>query len=313
MARAQGMNATLLAAFESIYGVSPVTGFNRVPFISSNIGAERPLIESNLLGLGRQTFDPVPDVTTNTGEIVVPVDTRNFGFWLKGLMGAPVSTGTAPTKLHTFNSGAIALPSMSIETGHAQLPGFFMNYGCRIDRLSISAQRRGLLDATIGIIGQGENAPAATSAAGTPALTAVDRFAQATGTITRDSVVLGYVVDADFTYSNNFEAIETIRPNGEILDADPGRCVASGNLTVRVTDTSLLTAARNSTPMSLNYGWQRGTSLLTIDVPRVILPLTKMPVEGPNGIMAKFSWQASVVAPGGNACAIYLTNDVAAY
>ena len=91
MPRARGVNAALAAVFESTYGTPPGTGFRRMPFASVNIGEEQGLIASELLGFGREPLAPVYDVITNTGDLVVPVDTRNIGVWLRGLMGAPTT------------------------------------------------------------------------------------------------------------------------------------------------------------------------------------------------------------------------------
>jgi hypothetical protein len=45
-------------AFETTYGTPPVSGFTRMPFASTSLGAEQPLLNSELLGYGR---DPLPE------------------------------------------------------------------------------------------------------------------------------------------------------------------------------------------------------------------------------------------------------------
>ena len=50
MARARGANAVMAAVFEATYGVTPGTGFRKLPFVSANLGEEQSLIESDLLG-----------------------------------------------------------------------------------------------------------------------------------------------------------------------------------------------------------------------------------------------------------------------
>lgn len=89
MARATGANAKMALAFESVYGTSPNSGYIQMPFVSSAIGDEQNLIESDLLGQGREPLAPSRDVVNNEGDVVVPVDERYFGHWLKLLLGAP--------------------------------------------------------------------------------------------------------------------------------------------------------------------------------------------------------------------------------
>jgi len=50
MARAQGARAQMALAFETTYGTPPASGFTRMPFASTSLGAEQPLLNSELLG-----------------------------------------------------------------------------------------------------------------------------------------------------------------------------------------------------------------------------------------------------------------------
>ena len=117
MGRARGANALMNLAFETAYGVPPTSGYLRMPFVSSQLGATQNLIESDLLGQGRAPFDPTYDVVNNDGDVVVPLDTIRLGYWLKLLFGAPI-TDTSGIPLHVFRSGAQSLPPASIEIGH---------------------------------------------------------------------------------------------------------------------------------------------------------------------------------------------------
>lgn len=310
MARARGANALFDAAFETTYGTPPVGGYMRLPFVSANLGEERGLIASDLLGNGREPLDPTPDVINNDGDVVVPVDLRSFGQWLKLLLGPPVTTGATPYS-HVFTSGAQALPSMSAQIGYPEVPSYGMNFGIRANTLRIGMARSGLLNATMGLIAQGETL-ATSSASGTPTAVATSRFAQATGAITRGGATLGEIVSADFTYSNNLQKAENIRADGRIDGADPGMVMMSGSVVVRFANTTLLDQASAGTSSSLTFGWTQGPGKsLGFAVPQVFLPRVKRPVTGPTGIQATFAWQASGSA--GNSCAVTLQNDVASY
>lgn len=94
MARARGANAVMAAAFESTYGTPPAGGYRRLPFVSAALGEEQGLIESDLLGYGREPLAPAYDVVVNESDVVVPIDHRNIGFWLKALFGNPITAAS---------------------------------------------------------------------------------------------------------------------------------------------------------------------------------------------------------------------------
>lgn len=98
MARARGANAVMAAAFETTYGVTPGSGFRKLPFVLANLGEEQSLIESDLLGFGRDPLTSTYDMAANESDIVVPMDHRNIGVWLKALLGSPVTAGAVAAR-----------------------------------------------------------------------------------------------------------------------------------------------------------------------------------------------------------------------
>ena len=61
MARAQGARAQMALAFETVYGTPPGSGYTQMPFITSSLAAEQPLLASELLGYGRDPRAPLLD------------------------------------------------------------------------------------------------------------------------------------------------------------------------------------------------------------------------------------------------------------
>jgi len=111
MARAQGARAQMALAFETVYGTPPVGGFTKMPFASTTLGAEQPLLNSELLGYGRDPLAPIKDAVTADGDVVVPLDAEALGFWLKAAFGAPSTTGTT---LERATCGTIRLRLLKI-------------------------------------------------------------------------------------------------------------------------------------------------------------------------------------------------------
>jgi hypothetical protein len=312
MARAYGANASLLAAFETTYGSNPVGDYWKLPFVSTTLGSEQGLIANDLIGLGRDPSAPIRDVIKVEGDIVVPVDVRNIGMWLKALLGSATTTGTG-TLSHTFISGKSSLPSLSVETGLPDIPAWFVASGVMVNSLQVGFARSGAANATVGLIAQGEVKQAVTLDT-TPTTRDILRFNQFQGSIKKGSTALGNVVSAQLTYSNNLERIETIRSDGKIEGADPTVASLTGNLEVRFADTQLIDAATNNTPLDLTFSYTiDATKRLTFIAHEVYLPKPKVSISGPGGIQATFEWQAAKNVAANKMLTVELVNDVTSY
>lgn len=314
MARAYGSRAQMALAFESTYGTAPASGFFKVPFASTSLGQDQGLIDNELLGYGRDPLAPSRDVINADGDMVIPVDANAIGHWLKALLGAPVTTGTTP-KVHTFVSGGLTLPSLSIEKGLPEVPRFEMFSGVRVDRMAFNQERgKGKnLQCTASLIAQGMTPNTATQA-GTPTDIAVSRFSHFQGSIKRDGVSLGNIISTSMTYSNNLDRVETIRADGKIEAADPTIAACSGNIVARLADTTLLDQATNGTACSLEFAWTASASLsLVLTVHSVFLPQPRIEIPGPKGIEVTFDWQGALAASPARMLTAVLTNAVASY
>jgi hypothetical protein len=312
MARAQGARAQMALAFETTYGTPPASGYTRMPFASTTLGAEQPLLASELLGYGRDPLAPLRDAVTADGDVVIPLDAASIGFWLKAAFGAPTTTGTTP-KTHTFQSGSWNLPSFAIETGMPEVPRYALYAGCKLDSLSWQMGRSGLLTATARIIAQGETV-ATTSAAGTLADLTLTRLGHFNGSIRRNGQAIGNVVSADIAYANTLDRVETIRADGKIEGADPSVAALSGNIVVRFADQVLVTQALNGEACALEFDYAlTGGVGLKLTAHAVYLPHPRVEIAGPQGVQATFDWQAALDPGTGRMCTVVLTNNVTGY
>ncbi|KPQ06198.1 MAG: hypothetical protein HLUCCA12_12170 [Rhodobacteraceae bacterium HLUCCA12] len=313
MARANGARAQMALAFESTYGTPPGSGYTRMPFASSTLGGEQPLQNSELLGYGRDPLEPIKDAMTVDGDVVIPIDMRAIGFWLKAAFGAPETTGSAPDPIsHAFQSGKWDLPSMAIEIGMPEVPSYALYSGCKLDQLSWTMQRTGLLTATARLIAQGETINTS-SQTGTPDEIVLKRFGHFNGQIKRNGTTLGNVVTSEVTYANNLDRIETIRDDGKIDGADPSMAALTGRIDVRFADTTLLDQAIAGTPCEISLGWELASGeSLTLVAHNVYLPRPRREIAGPQGVQASFQWQAAQL-DGQRMCTITLVNDVEEY
>jgi hypothetical protein len=253
------------------------------------------------------------DVIAAGGDIVVPIDLRNFGHWLKLAFGVPTTTEDTGVFTHEFRSGSYNLPSLSIEIGMPEIPAYFMSAGIRANTLSFNMQRSGPANATVSCIAQGETRTAS-SAAGAPTEQALARFNQFQGEVRRDGQLLGNVTGAELTYSNNLDRIETLRADGKIAGADPTIAAFTGTLEVRFADTAFIDAATNGTASELEFSYTiDADNLFRLTAHAVYLPKPKLAVQGPGGVQASFAWQAARDGVLGRMCTSILINDVASY
>ena len=302
MARAHGARSQMAVAFESTYGTPPGSGFVLLPFATSDLDSQQALLENELVGFGRDPLPATQDAIDVNGTIKVPMDAIGIGYWLKGLFGAPVTTGSSAPYTHTFNSGGWDLPSLAIEIGMPEVPSFAMHKGNKVNSLTFDVARKGLLTADVALIGQDE-VTASSSAAASPAAVAVQRFNHFNGAISRNGVALGNIVSARFAYSNNLDPVEVVRGDGLIGGLDPGMAACSGQLVARFDSTTLLDQARNGEGCTLAFSYARpgADDALTFTVRNVRFSRPRREVTGPAGIQISLDWIAGKHTNGANA------------
>ena len=229
--------------------------------------------------------------------------------------GTPsAATLTGGTSTHTFNSGAAALPSLSIEAAYPQVPAFEMVTGCVVNTLGWQMRRSGLLTAKVGLVAQGAAAPAGSSGAGTPTAYALQRFSPFNGEVKRNGATLGNIVSADFDYANNLDPVETLRADGKIDGIDPSVASLKGKVTMRFADLTLFNDAISGAPCELQANYVIGASAqFSFTAHAVYLERPSIPVEGPKGIEVSFDFMAAKATSPARMSTAVLTNTIAAY
>lgn len=314
MARAYGWNAQLLLAEETEYGETPTNNYRKIPFISTTLDSEQNLVSSNVLGLGRDPTQPFQDVINVDGDMVVPVDMRNIGVWLKAIFGTPTTIENENGGYtHSFESGKTSIPSYSLEVGLPEVPQFIRFMGVRANSIAFNFQRSGEAQVSLNLIGQGEAGETAAIDAN-PEVYKYTRVSQFQGFIKSDGTLLANITVASATYANNLEKIETIRNDGKVEAIDLGVASLSGSISARYGDNILLDKARAGTPVDIELGYQLSDNLkLEIVCHEVYLPKPKRTIDGPNGIECSYDFQGAKNEEIGRMMTVKLTNDVESY
>jgi hypothetical protein len=319
MATERGALTRLLAKQEVTYGVNPGgADWVQYPFVPPlDFGGSQQLLRSPVIGIstGRDPAAPFYDAVTVDGSTGLPLDLNAIGFWLKMLFGAPVTTGGGADKTHTFKSGsATALPSFSAEVAFPSVATFGLMTGCKANTMSVRASPTGRPEVTLGILGRAAVRNGTSVDASPTPISPYEQFNSFQGTISRNSVALGYVTAAAFNFSNGMEPIRDIGSGNNIrealeLDTDP-----SGSLTVRLSDTTLLTDSEGTAPIRLDLRFEiSGTKSIEFTFPRAYLPLRKSVVPGRAGVEVTYDFLTESDPVLACAMQVVLKNQVASY
>lgn len=296
MARTTGANAKLAMKYEgsSAYGTRATGNYQGFHFVSHTLGGAQELIESNLVGQGRDPAAPTTDAVTADGDVVVPLDLTGIGFWLKLLLGNPTTATSGSNRTHVFQSGGTTLPSASIETQLLDVPHVEQVTGCRADTLAINLAPTGLVDATIGIIAQGSTVTAANSAGTIVAAPTLERFTPYQAEIQRTSSDLANVTAMALNFSNGLDAVRTIRGDNKIGGIDLGQTACTGTIEMRLADQNMINDATANTGRVFTVTWEiSAAKSLKIQLNDVRLSRPKVGVAGPEGVSVTFDFQCA--------------------
>lgn len=292
MGRATGAAAKVYIKAEDTYGTAATGNYTAVPFMGNSLGSGQELLDEPILGEGREPQASILGAINVAGDVNVPVDVRNFGFWLQGLCGAPTTTGTSPY-VHTFNSGAddADLPSFTIETAHTDVDQYRLLTGCKVNSIAINVSRTGVLKATVNVIGKNE-AMSGSSGAGTPTTKTLEVFGQFQGALLVDGGAVADVTGVDFTLSNNLEVVESLTTDGTIGGADATGNTVTGSMKIRFQDDTYFDKATSATAVAIKLTWTISASkLLEITLHACQLDRPKVEISGPGGIESNFNFK----------------------
>lgn len=313
--RARGSSLQVLSKVESTAGTAATGNYTLLPVFTYELSATQELTQDNVLSTNssrRNVGDPSLGPIDVAGNARVPLDLENFGNWCHLLFGAATDTGTT-NYTHTWKSGLTTLPSATQEKGFRDASEFFLYTYVKANSLSVDFTPSGSADATIGLMGQDE-AIATSTGGGTPQWAGMTRFHRFMGSITRNGSELANVTAASFQFSNGLEQVRDIRASLSNNGVDEGLVTASGSLTVRFSDDTLITDAIAQTSCSLALALTiSSVKSLAFTFPRVFLGRPSIPVSGPGGIEVQYPWQAAHDTSSSSLMTTVLKNQTAAY
>lgn len=316
MAQARGYNSQLVIDFETTFGADPVApSGKRMPTNSWDVSGSRNLNSAQTITGTRNPVEPFAGNKSLAGSAVVPVDLTAFPFWLKGMFGAPATTGAGPY-VHVFKLGT-SQPSLVAEKkfdfgGSAT---YLKQNGIKISTLGMTIGGDGELVANLGIVGSSESAPGATPYDSTPTAVTLDRLNNFQAAILEGGSSIATVTELAINLNFGLETDKYVVGGGGVLGEIPEGIVAvEGSLTAMFADTTLLAKAAALTESSLAVTFTKGTHSLKIEIPELIYELKTPGITGPAGIMQQLGFKGYYAsAAAASAVVVTLTNAVESY
>ena len=314
---ARGYKTQCLMDFETTFGVLPDAADRAgviLPINTFGLNVNRNKNTAQTLTGRRDPVEPFDGNTEVTGDVTVPVDTRAFGYWLKLLLGVPTTSGTT-TYTHVYNVSDTT-PSGIVQCTYGTATesyGLFTGVKCSSMSMTVGGDEE--LTATFSLAGR-DAVYSTTDYDDSASLVTLKRLNNFQAALKKDGTTFATCTSMDFTIDNGLDtSIRTIGGQGMVYDIPEGIMSVTGTMSCLFTDTTLLTAAKNSTEMALELDIAIDASnSLSFKFPEVQLQYQGPTVDGPTGIMAQFPFVAYFANSSDNSVVVAtLINDVASY
>lgn len=310
MAAARGSFFKLLGKEESSENTAPSGNWAQLPCYSFDLAAQQEYEDDPILSLvaSRNMTDPALGPLNVAGTAVVPMDTGNFGFWMKMLFGA----GSVVSLTTTWKPGT-SLPSDSFEKGFPDDgPEYYGFTGVKANTLQISATPDGRQRMSIGLIGRGAPAPVSNSIGGTATVATFGQVMSRWAAVAVGGSAPTRMVSGEFNFTNGLDPFRTVRNDsvGAVSNIDPGTVGVNGSITLRSADAGAHADAIAGTARAIAVTWTLpDTSTIVLTVPRAFLSRPTMAVQGPDGIQQTYNFKGAYDASA--ACMISIARTTA--
>ena len=312
MTQARGFFQELLFAFEASYGATATSGqYIKLPFNSLGLGSDEDFIQPNTITGNRFDVEPVLGNISCGGSITVPLDVRNIGYWLKLMMGEPVTTGSG-TYTHTFTSST-TIPSATIERGHPDIGSYHLFNGCKLNSMAFDFTKGQELVVSMNILGKGETL-GTTSVDGDPGEEVFNRFNAKGVSVTEGGGATTIIRNVSVNVSNELDGeVYTLDGTGFRDSLPEAGFMVNGNYRALFNDQALYTKMINNTETSLTVVVSDGTNSLTLQMDEIKYP-RKMPEDNGAGVInLPVEFKSYSQDDADSPLTIILVNDVASY
>lgn len=316
MPQARGFFEKLLMVFESTYGTTPTINDGdtvALPFDTLSLGSNENMLDPETINFGRR-FDVEPAFGNISveGSATIPVDVTNIGYWLKLLLGAPVTTGAGPYT-HTFEPSTDT-PSVTLEDGFTDVNAYFLFSGVKINSMSFSFAVDSILTADVNLLGSAETTAVATED-NTPVEETLERFQAKQVVVKVGGSTVGIVQEINFEINNDLDdSVYTLSSNGFRVSLPETRFSINGSAKILFEDLTYYNQAIAGTETSIDIELTNGTNQLNISMPEIKFPRQPLERNGMGPVYENLNFRAYYQDDaGGVPISVELINDKASY
>ena len=311
--QAKGSKGQLILAYETAYGQTPsLASAVKLPFNKNTLTARQTLTESQTITGRRDATVPVRGKIDVNGNLVVPMDAKFIGYWLKAMFGTPATTGSDPYT-HVFKPGD-SMPSLVLEKGFTDINAFNLYNGGKVNNFSLSLGGDSELTASIDILGAKETV-GADSFVTTPLDLPLVRFNNFQAPVEEGGQVLANCTGVDLTIGFGLDGdIYSIGGQGCRTAISEGPLQVSGTVDVLFEDQTLLNKAINGTESSLKITLTNGGYSFELLLPEIVYERTSPGIESAKGILINLPFKGYYENNAAEtSIQATLVNDVASY
>jgi hypothetical protein len=325
---ARGRTTAHRLADQTNFTTEATASFFELNAYSSTFTKKKPLDDDDVLGQAgyanvTDARPAAPGVEDADGSMSVPLDLMQIGYWLKGLLGAPVVTAVADpaptgTNSFVFSSGAVSLPCRTIEKQLAATQ-FEAMIGAIVKDASFPiAADKGYAAVDMSLVGRQVTDPYTATIAGAPTVVALaNRIPKSSGVIKIGGNVISRITTGSMKITNT---VTTDRYAGSSLQSDAFLEKIDGmfDLTARYVDDTLRAYGVAGTngflpnPVTVELDYSLGTYLsLSIVASAVRFEPVSVPTSNGGLMTQKLSGRCEVGAAGPMITATLVNTQVA--
>lgn len=290
MSQAKGAKGRVVLGYETAYGATPGSPVgSKLPFNSIDVKGAPSINTPTTITGTRNPAQPSRGFQDVTGSLTVPMDLNAIGFWLKGLLGDPSTTGAADPYTHVFKVSD-EVPSIFLEKGFTDIAEYSLFNGVKLGSFKMSFGGDGELVASIGVMGAKETVSGSPVDA-TPDEISLERVNNFQASIKEGGVTLATCTSGEISLDNGLDGDSFVLGGGGVRgDIAEGIMAVSGSITTLFTDSALLDKAIAGTETSLELTLTVGSHSLKFEFPELTLVPASPAIEGPAGVKQTLQW-----------------------